>query len=338
MPSARSGLVRGGWLNPEKGFHHDVGPRKQRLALALRALCRLLGSADPDKPGDTPYLLREAAKRLDCRPDSLSRYLNHTRIPRQEFVERLYKEACTDAATSGQDIGITLEALLVLHTSALDEQRGRNRPDLDAQIDALTQQVKAPCAECAALRRKQERNASRLRSVSREATRLRGEVAELKVEVAELKVERSELRAIEAGLRELLAASDTGALLPVPRPPRDRQQSTRQRSSKEILAARQLVAQATKLNDTGREDLASTLIRQSTAEVMTPAETALVVVGLRQQPGGNQLADDLIHVYGRDQEKEDVMAVALGLHEEGAPDDAGAILRASLGQRAGGAS
>jgi len=326
MPSARNGLVRGGWLNPEKGFHHGVGPRKQQLALALRELCRLLRSADPDEPGDTPYLLREAAKRLGCSSDSLSRYLNDTRIPRQEFVERLYKEACADAAASGQDIGTSIEALRLLHSSALHEQRGHNDPELNARIDALAQQAKAPRKECAVNQRKQERNAARLRSVSREVRRLRAEVAELKVE-------RSELRAIEAGLRELLAASGTGALLPVPRRQGDRQQST-----KETLAARQLVAQATKLNNSGREDLASTLIRQSTAEVMTPAETALVVVGLRQQPGGNQLADDLIHVYARDQEKEDVMAVAVGLHDEGAPDDAGAILRISLGQRAGGTS
>ncbi|WP_416974932.1 hypothetical protein [Streptomyces sp. 4F14] len=323
MSSPGSSPVRGGWLDPSKGFHADVQPRKRQLAFALRSLCRLLRSTDPHRPGDTPPLLREAAKRLGCTQDSLSRYLNRARIPRAEFIKRLYDEARADATASGQEADITLEALLALHTSALDEQRGRDHPELDDQLDVLTEQIKAPCAACENRHQKQQRDASRLRSVRREITRLR-------TEVAELKAERSELRATEAGLRADLAALRAQPLLPVPRPPRDRQQRT-----KDTRAARQLVAQATELSSTGREDLASTLIRQTTAEVMTPAETALVVVGLRQHPGGDQLADDLIHVYGRDQEKEDVMAVAVELHDEGAADDAGAILRASLGHRAG---
>jgi hypothetical protein len=44
----------------------------------------------------------------------------------------------------------------------------------------------------------------------------------------------------------------------------------------------------------------------------------------------DDLADNLIHVYGRDQGREDVLNVALALHEEGAPDDAGAVLHAAL--------
>ncbi len=158
----------------------------------------------------------------------------------------------------------------------------------------------------------------RLRSARREAARLQAAVADLKAE--------------QAGLRERLTAAETRALLPVPRPPRDRQQS-----AKDSSAARQVAAQAAELNSTGHEGHAFTLIRQSTAEVLTPAETAQVVVELRLHPGGDRLADDLIHVYGRDQEKQDVMAVAVGLHDEGATDDAGAILRAALRTRAGSA-
>ncbi|MFD0393596.1 hypothetical protein ACFQ3Z_18670 [Streptomyces nogalater] len=97
-----------------------------------------------------------------------------------------------------------------------------------------------------------------------------------------------------------------------------------------MSAARQLVAQAEELDGSGREDLAFTLLRQGTTELLTPAETALVVVELRYRQR-DRLADDLIHVYGRDQEDQDVMAVALELHEKGAPDDAGAVLRAALG-------
>ncbi|WP_229900012.1 hypothetical protein, partial [Streptomyces capoamus] len=107
--------------------------------------------------------------------------------------------------------------------------------------------------------------------------------------------------------------------------PRDRQLSTR-----DVSAARQLVAQAEELDSSGREDLAFMLLRQSTTELLSPAETALVVVGLRLR-GRDGLADDLIHAYGRDQGNQDVMAVAMELHEKGAPDDAGTVLRAALG-------
>ncbi|MFM9445367.1 hypothetical protein [Streptomyces acidiscabies] len=324
MSSTESGPVRGGWLDPGKGFRDDVQPRKRQLALALRDLCRLLRSADPDKSGDNPPLQGEAAARLGCSSGELSRYLNRARIPRQEFVRRLYAEARADATVGGQDVGITLESLLALHATALGEQRGCEYcTQVGERLDALTQQLHAPCPECARYRERQKRDATRLRSARRETTRLRAAMAEMKTEQAEMRV-------TEAGLRADLTALRAQALLPVPRPPRDRQQST-----KDTRAARQLVAQATELNSTGREDLASTLIRQSTAEVMTPAETALVVVELRRHPGGDRLADDLIHVYGRDQGKEYVIAVALGLHEEGATDDVGAILRASLGHRAG---
>ncbi|MEU6090563.1 helix-turn-helix transcriptional regulator [Streptomyces sp. NPDC047085] len=282
---------------------------------------------DPDKSGEGLPTQAEAAKRLGCTADMLSRYLNRLRVPGRDFVERLYKEACADAAASGQNVGFTREALLALHASAAGERRGcEHCPELGGRIDSLTQQLNAPCPACMAHQREQEtcrrqrkQDAMRLRSAKREAARLRAAVTDMKAEQAEM-------LANEAGLRERLAAAQaTRTLLPVPRRPGDRQQSM-----KDVSAARQLVAQAGELDSDGREDLAFTLLRQSTTELLTPAETAQVVVELRQRERG-RLADDLIHVYGRDQEKEDVMAVALELHKEGATDDAGAILRAALG-------
>jgi hypothetical protein len=264
----------------------------------------------------------------------LSRYLNTRRIPPQGFVERLYKEACADAAASGQDVGITRDALLGLHASALGERGGcEHCLKLGGRIDSLIQHLNAPCPACVAHQRQQEarrrqrkRLAAQLRSARAEGARLRMTVAELKVIVADLKTDLAEKAAREAGLRERLAmAQGARAQLPVPRRPGDRQLST-----KDVSAARQLVAQAEELDRSGREDLAFTLLRQSTTELLTPAETALVVTELRYRER-DQLADDLIHVYGRDQENQDVMAVALELHEKGAPDDAGAILRAALG-------
>ncbi|MFF5855609.1 helix-turn-helix domain-containing protein [Streptomyces sp. NPDC012751] len=343
MSSAgRSPATRGGWLDPGKPFKDGVRPRKRQLGLALRDLCRLLRSDDPGETGRRSLKQAEAAKRLECTADELSRYLNDARIPSQGFLERLHKEACADATASGQDVDISLEALLGLRSSALGEQRDCEYClEMGGRIDSLIQQLNAPCPACAAHQRQQEarrqqrkRLAARLRSARTEQARLRTAVADLKVTVADLKTVLAEKAASEAGLRERLAAAlrelpaaaqDARAQLPVPRRPRDRQLST-----KDVSATRQLVTQAEELDSSGREDLALTLLRQSTTELLTPAETALVVTELRYRER-DRLADDLIHVYGRDQENQDVMAVALELHEEGAPDDAGAILRAALG-------
>ncbi|MGW2951230.1 helix-turn-helix domain-containing protein [Streptomyces eurythermus] len=334
MSSAGRSPVRGGWLDPCKPFKDGVRLRKRQLGLALRALCRLLHLDEPAETGRRHLKQAEAAKRLCCAADELSRYLNDTRIPSPDFLERLHKEAGADAAVSGQDVGITLEALLSLRTSALAEQQGcEHCQEMGERIDSLVQQLNAPCPQCAAheqqqeaRRRQQKKLAARLRSASREQTRLRLELAELKVTVADLKAELAEKLAVEAGLRERSAAAQSArAQLPVPRRPGDRQLSAR-----DVSAARQLVAQAEELDGSGREDLAFTLLRQGTTELLTPAETALVVVELRSRER-DRLADDLIHVYGRDQGKQDVMAVALELHEKGAPDDAGAMLRAALG-------
>ncbi|MFH9401402.1 helix-turn-helix domain-containing protein [Streptomyces sp. NPDC017638] len=334
MSSAGRSPVTGGWLDPNKKFKDGVRPGKRRLGLALRALCRLLRSDDPTTTGRRLLNQAEAAKRLGCNADELSRYLNDPRIPSREFLERLHKEACADAAASGQDVGISLEALLGLRTSALGERRSCEYcQEMGEHIDSLIQQLNAPCPACAAHQRQQEARqrqrkqlAARLRSARREEARLRMTVAELKVTVADLKTELAEKTASEAGLRErLTAAPSARAQLPVPRRPGDRQLNTR-----DVSAARQLVAQAEELDSSGREDLAFTLLRQGTTELLTPAETALVVTELRYRER-DRLADDLIHVYGRDQGNQDVMAVALELHEKGAPDDAGAILRAALG-------
>jgi hypothetical protein len=334
MSSTGRSPVRGGWLDPGKGFTDDTPPMKRQLAYALRDLCRLLRPEGLGETVEKPLKQAEAADRLNCTADMLSRYLNTRRIPPQGFVERLYKEACADAAASGQDVGITRDALLGLHVSALGERGGcEHCLELGGRIDSLTQQLNAPCPACMTHQRQQEARqrqrkqlAARLRSARREEARLRMTVADLKVTVADLKAELAEKAASEAGLRERLTATQgASAQLPVPRRPRDRQLST-----KDVSAARQLVAQAEELDSSGREDLAFTLLRQTTTELLTPAETALVVAELRCRER-DRLADDLLHVYGRDQEHQDVMAVALELHEEGAPDDAGAVLRAALG-------
>lgn len=63
-----------------------------------------------------------------------------------------------------------------------------------------------------------------------------------------------------------------------------------------------------------------------TVSTLSHAEVAALLCLLRHQEE-RELADNLIHIYGRDQSHQDVVRVALELHERGAPDDAGALLR-----------
>ncbi|MGW0597572.1 helix-turn-helix domain-containing protein [Streptomyces sp. NPDC002776] len=312
MPSAAGSPATRGWLDPEKGFHEDVPLRKRQLALALRALCRLLSRQGSDAPGSSSPTQAEAAERLGCTADSLSRYLNSPRVPPERFVEDLLREASADAAMSGQDVGVTRDELLALRASAEGERRGcKLCIELGERLDSLTQQVNAPCSTCAGRQRELDARAAQL-------TALRGEVATLRAAVLELET-------VEAGLQARLAmAKASRTPLPVHRHRRDRQRST-----KEVIAARQLAAQAEALDTAGKQDSALTLLRQGAVEVLSPAETAFVIVELRQHKR-DHLADNLIHVYGRDQTDRHVLAVALVLHDEGAVEDAGAVLHAAL--------
>ncbi|MGI5455187.1 hypothetical protein ACQEWB_18800 [Streptomyces sp. CA-249302] len=239
-------------------------------------------------------------------------------MPSQNFVERLHKEASADAAASGQDVCITHDYLLALRASAEGERLGcKLCVQLGGRIDSLTQQLSRPCRACAVRQQAQDERAAELAT-------LRGEAAALRASVQEMET-------VEAGLQARLAmAKASKTPLPVPRQRRDRQ-----RSEKEVAAARQLAAHAKDLDAAGNPASALTLLRQTTTELLTPVETALVLLELRQGEH-DHLADDLIHVYGRDQRNpRHAMAVSLELNEEGAFDDAGAILRAVLSRPAG---
>lgn len=320
MSSRGSQARAGGWLTKDL-VDDGRRPRKLALALALRPLLRLVKPDNSPESGDRPPSQAEVGKRLGINTTSLSRFASlDPRVPSRRFIEDLYKMACEDAATSGQDVGITLEALQVLRTNAEAERRG-NCPrcaELSGRIDSLTQQLGIPCPTCAVYQQEQE--ACR-QAREEDAARLTA----LKEELAAMREAVRETKAAEAGLQARLAiAQASRGPLPVPRRRRDRQ-----RSEKERAVARQLAAEAAELEKAGKEDLALIRLRHGTTELLSPSETALVMVELRQQKRDN-LADNLIHVYGRDQEDRQVMAVALELHEEGAVDDAGAILHAAL--------
>ncbi|NUT25684.1 MAG: hypothetical protein HOV84_07130 [Streptomyces sp.] len=165
-----------------------------------------------------------------------------------------------------------------------------------------------------------ERRCRRCASLSKKADLASAEAASLRQQL-------EEAESSKAGLHERLAALTRATPLPVPRRRRDRQ-----RMSRDTAAAQQVAQQAQDLRNRGDdgEGLALTLLRQTTTEVLSPIEAALTLVTLRDLDQ-HQLADNLIHVYGRDQPDQDVMDIALTLHELGLADDAGAILRAAVG-------
>ncbi|MEJ8669494.1 hypothetical protein WKI71_16945 [Streptomyces sp. MS1.AVA.1] len=169
-------------------------------------------------------------------------------------------------------------------------------------------------------RAKAERHCRRCANLSKKA-----ELADAKADSLRRQLEQTEND--KAGLQERLIALARATPLPVPRRRRDRQRMPRDKA-----AALQVARQAQDLQDGGTHGrgLALALLRQSTTEILSPAEAALTLVSLRELDQ-HQLADNLIHVYGRDQPDQDVMSIALTLHELGLPDDAGAILRAAVG-------
>lgn len=311
-PDGSSPRTRG-WL--EKELPDDGNrPRKRELALALRPLFLLLSVDESGGSEDRPPTLTEAAELLHSNTTSLSRFASlDSRVPSPAFIEDLHKAASAAAAASSRAVGIALEDLQTLRSRAEAETRGRCQScaELGRRIDSLNQQLSTPCSSCEASQRQLVADTAQLRA-------LKGEVVALRAAVQDMET-------TEAGLRARLALAKA-ARTPLPVPPR---RGDRQRSQKEKAVARQLAAQAGELDRAGKEDSALILLRHGTTELLNPLETALVMVELREQER-DHLADDLIHVYGRDSDDRDVMAVALELHKEGAVHDAGAILRAAL--------
>ncbi|MFF0017090.1 hypothetical protein [Streptomyces sp. NPDC005374] len=165
-----------------------------------------------------------------------------------------------------------------------------------------------------------ERRCRRCASLSKDTELARAEADALRRQLKEAKNTK-------AGLQARLITLSRPTPLPVPRRRRDRQRMTR-----DTGAARQVAQRVRDLQNLGAhgEELALTLLRQTTTEVLSPVETAFTLASLRAEEQ-HQLADNLIHIYGRDQPDQDVMNIALALHELGLAADAGAILRSAVG-------
>lgn len=300
----RSGATAGRAAWTDKEFNSSVRPHMRNLAEALQLLCRHLLPDEEDRRAGKRLTQAKAARRIHSCESSLSRFLSGQTLPDLAIVKALYQEACRDAGGEHL-VGITLGKLSLLHKEAEAERHRRGDEDLAAKLDTLTEQLREAESERAALRQE----VAELRSLRAEVTFLRAAVEELK--------------AVKAGSQARSAVRTPSHPLPVPR-----RRGDRQRMRKDVAAVRNLAEQARKLDAEGRSGAALTLLRRS-AEVLTPLETAGVLLLLRQQQH-HELADNLIHIYGRDQPDQDILRVALALHQQGSPSDAGAILQAAL--------
>ena len=301
---ARNGVTAGRATWTEKRLRSDVRPHMRNLAEALQLLCRYLLPDEADRQAGKRLTQTKAASRIYCCESSLSRFLSGQSLPNLATVIALHEAACRDAGGE-HAVSLTVEALKLLHKQAEAERARRGNEETAAEVNALAEQL-----------RKAEFERSALRREVAELTTLRDEVAGLKAAVKQLQASR-------AGLQARLAAQAPSHPLPVPR-----RKGDRQRMRTDVSAVRSLAAQAGKLDADGRAGAALQLLWRST-EVLNPLETAGVLLLLRQQQH-DELADNLIHVYGRDQGDQDVLHMALTLHEQGSSNDVGAILHAAL--------
>ncbi|WP_344537972.1 hypothetical protein [Streptomyces levis] len=293
------------WIDKE--IRSDVPPGQRALARALQDLCRHITPPTPDKSPQLPPTQADAARHLLCSESSLSRFLSGQSVPRLPSAEHLYKTAVADAGGE-QALGISLDDLRRLHKAALDE-RCRSCVALRSQLASAKTQATTAETELASLRQSAADSMAELEALRREVKSLKDAVFEL--------------QATRAGLQARLTTQAALAPLPVPR-----RRGDRQRSKNDASAARQVAKRAAELRSGGRQDAALALLRHTT-EVLSPVETAELFRALRQEQQ-NELVDNLIHIYGRDRRDQEVMHVTWELHKQGAPDDAGALLRAAM--------
>ncbi|MFF9860372.1 hypothetical protein [Streptomyces tendae] len=293
-----------------KKLNEEVLPDRRLLATALQEVCRHL--VVTDREGQTPAhpTQAQAAAYLHVSETTLTRYLQGQRVPPEKGAAAIFDTACKDAGGS-QNIGITRERFLELRLRAERERCANCSRHRDAARAAGQK-----------LRALQDTNDQLERSMAerdRELRKLRQHAASLKQEAKRQgATQPSPVR--EAGPHGLRAATRPASVLPVPRRQRDRQQSTNG-----SLAARNVGRRAEELLHGGRPDITLALLRH-TAEACTPTEVALLVALLRTQ-GQDEITDNLVHIYARDRDDQDVMQAALVLLEQRAAADAEALLR-----------
>lgn len=324
MARGRGGGVSYGWT--AKRFSSDVPPGKRQLATALQKVCRHLAPGGQSRRAGAGPTQAEAALHVNVSETSLSRFLSGQSVPRRETLEHIYKTACADAG--GEDrIGISLTRLNELHERA-NADHCHGCVTLRAEVEALQEQLRHATDKAAQAEAQTERTETgQITQASahdaREIESLRREVADLRMTVRTLKESVSALALTEnpAG-PEAHRAVRPAATSPLPVP---RRRGDRQRSSRTETAARNVALRAEELRTSGRRENPVPLLRH-TAESLSYPEIASLLCLLRQQKQA-ELADNLIHIYGRDRSHQDVVHVAMELHRHGAQEEAGALLR-----------
>lgn len=297
-----------------KTLGSDVPPGWRAFAQALQQLCQHLFQENSPGSADTSFTQEKAARQLNTASSCLSRFLNAKTIPSLRVTQHLYDIAC--AAAGGEDrVGITLKELTVMRSVAEAERHCTKCKVRQEQAVLCSPQIsKAAAAEREEAGGKGEEGED---AGTAEVEALREEVAMLRAAVAGLK-------ASQVGLPARLAAPTSSAPPPVPR-----RKGDRRRMHNDMAAVRQLASQAGQLQNSSPHGMAIKMLSQ-TVEALSPLETAGLLNLLRKQQQ-HELADNLLHVYGRDQEVENVMHAALTLHQHGLSDDAGELLRAAVG-------
>ncbi|MFF4490886.1 helix-turn-helix domain-containing protein [Streptomyces sp. NPDC001544] len=324
-----------------KNISSDVPPGKRELALQIQQLCRHLTGESDTKKGILEPTQAQAAKRLGISETSLSRFLSGNSVPALELLERIHVSACTDA-NGGPPASITLADLGELRERA-NADHCDSCVNLRAELEKLRAQMGARVADAhtggvaesmTQQRALVEQLSHRLQAVEAERDHLEAQRDHLKQRCDRSKTERDRLReenarlsilvtesARHAGLESGPAVTATSEPSPLPVP---RQQGDRQRSIADERAARNIAIKADALQASGRQGSTVSLMHHA-VRTLSHAEVAALLCLLRHQQE-SELADNLIHIYGRDQSHQDVVRVALELHERGAPDDAGALL------------
>jgi transcriptional regulator with XRE-family HTH domain len=335
-----------------KSIGSDVPPGKRDLALQIQRLCHHLTGESRTKKGILEPTQAQAARRLGISEASLSRFLSGNSVPALELLERIHASACA-AATGGFPADVTLADLRKLRERA-NADHCDSCVTLRAELEKLKAETGAggtratdaraggATTESAAQRSLTAHPTHRLHALEAQRDELEAQRGHLEqccdhseAEVDRLREEVDRLREENARLSLLtsrsarhagpesgpaVAATTEPGPLPVPR-----QQGDRQRSSADERAARNVAAKAGALQASSRQGSALALLHH-TVHTLSHVEIAALLCLLRHQQE-QELADNLIHIYGRDQSYQDIVRVALELHERGAPDDAGTLLR-----------
>ncbi|MFJ8144861.1 hypothetical protein ACIQ6R_07285 [Streptomyces sp. NPDC096048] len=294
----------------DKELDEDVLPDRRRLVTALQEICRQLVVTTADGAPQTHPTQAQAAEYLNISETALTRYLRGRRIPPDEVAAFIFDTACRDTG-GGQNLGITREELLELRARAEQERCGNCQRNREA-ARAAGQKLRALQGTHEQLERSAAEGARELRE-------LRQRAAVLKQEAQRMKAAQP-IPVSEAGPQKVREAAHAATLLPVPR-----RQGDRQQSKNAALASRHVGRRAEELLRDGRPDSTLALLRH-TAEAYTPMEVALLVALLRTR-GQDELVDNLVHIYARDRNDQDVVRTALILHEQRAVTDAEALLR-----------